>query len=235
MRRPLAFLAFGFATLASAQYPGATAPPKELMPGFDSIQEADARTILGYLAGPECEGRGTGQPGFQKAAEYVAARFTAAGLKPMGDAGTYFQNATFYRPAVSAVVLTTADGKTLGDSAFALSPVGKDVDVTGSIVLVRAGAQDRLSNDQLESLKGKIVVALVPAGRTNVARQLRSADAKAVLTVVDRVQPLVPRASMRRPSDVATTRLSGQISREAVGSLGSAAGAFMASTSGGVG
>src|SRR3954469_9586334 len=36
---------------------------------------------LFFLAGPECEGRGVGTAGLDKAAEHVAAQFKAAGLK----------------------------------------------------------------------------------------------------------------------------------------------------------
>ncbi|MDE2488934.1 MAG: M28 family peptidase [Alphaproteobacteria bacterium] len=38
------------------------------------------------------QGRDIGSPGHQRAAEWVAARFKAAGLKPAGDNGTWFQS-----------------------------------------------------------------------------------------------------------------------------------------------
>ena len=44
-----------------------------------------------YLASDELEGRGLGSRGIDLAAEYIAAQFKAAGLKPGGDDGTYFQ------------------------------------------------------------------------------------------------------------------------------------------------
>src|SRR5579871_5348930 len=44
-----------------------------------------------YLAGPECEGRGVETKGIEKAADYIAASFKAAGLKPGGKDGSYFQ------------------------------------------------------------------------------------------------------------------------------------------------
>jgi hypothetical protein len=43
------------------------------------------------LSGDSMEGRDTGTAAYQRAADYVAARFRAAGLKPAGDNGTYFQ------------------------------------------------------------------------------------------------------------------------------------------------
>ena len=49
------------------------------------------RKDLVFLAGPECEGRGVGTAGLNKAADYVAAAFKAAGLKPGGKNDAYFQ------------------------------------------------------------------------------------------------------------------------------------------------
>ncbi|HEV2388795.1 MAG TPA: M28 family metallopeptidase [Candidatus Acidoferrales bacterium] len=47
-----------------------------------------------YLASNDLQGRGTGTPGFQKAAAYVAAQFKNAGLEPAGLSG-YFQPVDF--------------------------------------------------------------------------------------------------------------------------------------------
>jgi hypothetical protein len=44
-----------------------------------------------FLASDELEGRAAGYPGNEKASEYIAGVFKDAGLKPAGDAGTYFQ------------------------------------------------------------------------------------------------------------------------------------------------
>ena len=44
-----------------------------------------------FLASDELEGRAAGYPGNDKASEYIAGAFKEAGLKPAGDAGTYFQ------------------------------------------------------------------------------------------------------------------------------------------------
>ncbi len=43
------------------------------------------------LSGDSMEGRDTGTAAYGRAAEYVAGRFKAAGLKPAGENGTYFQ------------------------------------------------------------------------------------------------------------------------------------------------
>ena len=106
-----------------AQYKGSVPPPSEYQTGWDQISAALARQHLGYLAGPECQGRGSGQPGFYKAAEYVAARFKEMGLVPIGENGTYFQGVPFSKTSVdeSASGLTGPSidlkiGKGLGGS-----------------------------------------------------------------------------------------------------------------------
>ena len=121
-----------------AQYPSAQQVPARLKAGFEAITTADARTWLGYLAGPECRGRGTGQPGFQKAAEYVAARFKEFGLKPIGDNGTYFQGVPFTRvtmdPAKSSITLSSTDRAFFPSNGFAVDSLTGDVAIDGSIV-----------------------------------------------------------------------------------------------------
>ncbi len=75
---------------ANAQYPGAQPIPADLKTGFDAIKTDDAKRILTYLA-TKCDGRGTGQKGFEEAAKFVASEFKRIGLKPLGDRAGYFQ------------------------------------------------------------------------------------------------------------------------------------------------
>lgn len=49
---------------------------------------------VAYLASDALEGRGTGQEGIDKAAEFIAAWFEKCGVEPAGDKDTYFQNFT---------------------------------------------------------------------------------------------------------------------------------------------
>lgn len=52
---------------------------------------AELLDIVKTLASPEMEGRATGSPGMQRAAQFIAGEFERAGLEPGGDAGSYFQ------------------------------------------------------------------------------------------------------------------------------------------------
>jgi hypothetical protein len=59
---------------------------KDRAGGAKTVDVAQCKEWLYTLAGPGFEGRGTGQPGFEKAANYVAAHFQSLGLV------TYFQH-----------------------------------------------------------------------------------------------------------------------------------------------
>jgi hypothetical protein len=53
------------------------------------------------LSGDDMEGRDTGSPAYQRAADYVAKRFKAAGLRPAGENGSYFQAVPMHEIAAS--------------------------------------------------------------------------------------------------------------------------------------
>ncbi len=53
--------------------------------------EARMRRDITFLASDQCEGRGPGTRGIDKAADYIADQFRKAGLKPGGKDGSYFQ------------------------------------------------------------------------------------------------------------------------------------------------
>jgi hypothetical protein len=71
--------------------------PQDRRAGAAAVGIEQCKLWLGTLASPEFEGRGTGQPGFQKAADYVAAHFEALGLEARGDGGSYFQRVPWGR------------------------------------------------------------------------------------------------------------------------------------------
>jgi hypothetical protein len=53
--------------------------------------DARMRKDVNFLASDECEGRGVTTQGINKAADYIAAEFREAGLKPAGPGHSYFQ------------------------------------------------------------------------------------------------------------------------------------------------
>lgn len=56
----------------------------------DAVVERMRRDIT-FLASPECEGRGPGTKGIDRAADHIVEAFKKAGLKPGGVKGTYLQ------------------------------------------------------------------------------------------------------------------------------------------------
>ena len=70
--------------------------------------EADALLDhIRVLASDELGGRGNGSAGLERAADYIAARFEAAGLRPGGPDGSWFQ------PFELTAGLTIGEGNTL--------------------------------------------------------------------------------------------------------------------------
>src|ERR1700733_2044364 len=71
------------------------------------------KAAVSYLSSDRLEGRGPGTRGEFLATEYLAAEFKKAGLKPMGDRGTYFQPVPLVRVVTSSksTLQAVKDGK----------------------------------------------------------------------------------------------------------------------------
>lgn len=106
---PVALLALaGFAAAQS----GPLAPDRAK--GALSVTVADCKTWLHKLASPEFGGRGTGQEGFQLAADYVSAHFHQLGLRPGAADQTWYQHVPWGTPKVVGEQTSVAfqrDGK----------------------------------------------------------------------------------------------------------------------------
>jgi hypothetical protein len=76
----------------ASSIPSADDRNQALHPFGSSITVEQLREHMFTLASDSMLGRGTGQPGVDMAAEYLAARHQAIGMTPIGDNGTYFQN-----------------------------------------------------------------------------------------------------------------------------------------------
>lgn len=117
------------------------------------------------LAADEMEGRGTMQPGGDKAAKWLAEKFEGLGLKPLGDNGTYLQSIKFKETRMAPE--TTFK---IGESAFKLGteygftplPFEKtEKDITADTVFVGYGMQafnPGSGGDWLKTIRGKVVV-----------------------------------------------------------------------------
>lgn len=209
-----------------AQFAGAKPVPDDLKKGFDAITTADAKKWLAYLAGPECMGRGTGQHGYQKAADYVAARFKEFGLKPIGENGSYFQQVPFvrYRLDGNGSSISNADGsnRMVAAKNFSMNTGGADLEVSSPVVFIRSKGNASLPNP--EAVKGKIVVLFPDGGPVSprVRQDLFRAEASLIFNVVDGVGEPVWNASRGKLADFrprAGRRATGNISTKAAQSL----------------
>ena len=124
------------------------------------------REVTTTLSSKEFEGRGTAQPGGDRAASYLAARFAKLGLKPGGENGGYLQSIKFR----SAQVLPSTSVK-IGDVAlihgedYVIYPpyTSEQVDGSGGVVFAGYGVvSTELKRDDFGGLdvKDKVVIIL---------------------------------------------------------------------------
>lgn len=129
----------------------------------ESINVANIKEIVNALAANEMQGRGTAQPGGDKAAAYLADRFAKLGLKPLGENNTYLQPVKFKETLVTPETSITAGNQTLklGPDFFVLPPFSGDENISGNLVFAGYGAilAGGKRNDLAGiDVRGKIVV-----------------------------------------------------------------------------
>ena len=155
---------------ASVAATGAAPSPAPPAPVVD-VRPERIRAHVEFLADDLLEGRAAGSRGYDLAARYVASQFELLGLKPAGDAGTWFQSIQFVEgsPVIPAgrLELLRAGGTVTLESAKDFLP-GLDYFAPQSQVeapLVFAGfgvhAPERGYDDFAGvDLRGKIAVVL---------------------------------------------------------------------------
>jgi hypothetical protein len=166
MRRALVLLSvFGSVTFAASAPPATL--PAEVRQAAERITAAGLSRDLDFLASDELKGRNTPSPGFDKAAEFIADRLKKAGLKPLGDEGSFFQRYTMRESHVdTAAAYIEIDSKRLklGDGFTMRSFAAPVAEARG---LVYVGHGFSVPNKNIDpfagiDLKGKIVVAHGP-------------------------------------------------------------------------
>ena len=132
----------------------------------DRIKLETIREVTTTLSSPQFEGRGTGQPGADRAAQYIADRFAKLGLKPAGENGTYLQPIKFRSAQVLAETSVKIGDAALkhGDEFVILPPYNSEkVDASGGIVFGGFGVvSPELKRDDFAGLdlKGKVVMIM---------------------------------------------------------------------------
>lgn len=129
------------------------------------IREKDLKASMAVLTSESLEGRATGQPGADKAADYIAGYFTKLGLKPFEN-GSYFQAFDMwglkYGQTQITVNGTTIDGD---DNVFNIGAVAQNEKESKQLVFV-GDANDSLI--AMMDLRDKVVLA----ASTNLSRRL---------------------------------------------------------------
>lgn len=156
----LAIQSFGQA-VAPAVRPPSTADSEI----SDKITVETIKDITAALSAPDMQGRGTMQPGGDKAANWIADRFQKLGLKPLGDKGSYLQKIDFRETSFAPETTFRVGDETLKfGSDYAFLPYSKDdKSAAGDLVFIAYGLQaDQIKRDDLRgvNVQGKVVVML---------------------------------------------------------------------------
>jgi hypothetical protein len=129
---------------------------------LDAISVATIKETVNALAADDMQGRGTAQPGGDKAAAYLADRFAKLGLKPLGEKNSYLQPIKF-RETQFLQTTFTAGNETLksGTDFFVSPPYSGDENIKGDLVFVAYGlAAPFLKRNDFAGIdvRGKIVL-----------------------------------------------------------------------------
>jgi len=155
MKRTGILILAWFALSATAQSP---------QTGILSIREAVLREEVTYLASRELKGRGDGSPELRIAAEHIAEAFRKNGVKPLGDAGTYFQNFQMFTARLGAATEFRTDRAALRlGSDYVPHTLSARGAVEAPVVFIGYGVSaPRLKFDELSgvNLRGKIAVVI---------------------------------------------------------------------------
>ncbi|WP_293906447.1 M28 family peptidase [Phenylobacterium sp.] len=177
----------------------------------DRIADPDTRAwwrITEHLASDAMEGRDIGSPGHRRAGRWVAERFKAAGLKPAGDHGTYFQSFPVHESRVEAAeAVVMRDGGAAIPLRFLREfsvRAADDLPPTVEGGLIFAGY---CRAEDLAAARGKVVLCLNTrrAGLTSGAERVRNAQAAGAVALVQVDDPGFTIEPFRWPAAYART------------------------------
>ena len=138
-----------------------------------SVKEIEKFTTA--LAADDMEGRGTMQPGGEKAAKWLADQMKAIGLKPLGENGTYLQAVPLSETVIAPETSFLLDGQALalGADWAPLASNLKDIEYNGGLVFAgHALKSEALKRNDIKDadLTGKVVV-MITGRPTNMTEE----------------------------------------------------------------
>ena len=129
----------------------------------DSLSIATIKETVNALASDEMQGRGTAQPGGEKAANWIADRFAKLGLKPLGEKNSYLQPIKFKETQFLPQTAFTVGNQSLklGTDYVVTPPLSGDKNITGKLFFIGYGiSAPGIKRNDLGDLdvRGKIVL-----------------------------------------------------------------------------
>lgn len=152
-----------------ASEPSNPEAPRQL--ALASVTGAEIRAHMELLASDDMLGREAGTESYRRAADYVLTQYRAAGLRPLGEDGTYFQPIEFFEtrliPESASLVLTKGEEQTaleFRDDFVRSGGYGAaDEEITAELAFAGHGiVAPELDHDDYAGLdaRGKILVVL---------------------------------------------------------------------------
>jgi hypothetical protein len=143
-----------------------TVLPAPVRHAADAISQEQLAWDLAYLSSDQLRGRNTPSPGFDAAADYIAARLEAARLRPAGDGGTFRQHYELRETRLGADAAIEIAGRrfTLGRD-FAVRSLAAPL--TGVLPVVYVGHGWVIADRKIDpyagvDVRGKLVLAHGP-------------------------------------------------------------------------
>jgi hypothetical protein len=131
----------------------------------EGIKSETIKEVVTTLSADEMQGRGTAQPGGDKAAAYLSERFIKLGLKPLGSKATFLQPIKFrdfeFMPETSLKVGN--ETLNLGTDFVVTPPYSGDKSASGAMVFIAYGLSSSTpKRDDLAGIdvRNKVVVML---------------------------------------------------------------------------
>ncbi|HYP53687.1 MAG TPA: M20/M25/M40 family metallo-hydrolase [Pyrinomonadaceae bacterium] len=177
---------------SSAPAPSSAAALSEAERGAsERVRVETLREVTEALSSKEMRGRGTGQPGGDLAAQYIADRFAKLGLKPGGENKTYFQTIKFreFQIAPETSFAVGEQPLKLRDDYIPIPPYTGGKDLSARLVFVGYGiVSSAMGRDDLKGvdLRGKLVVILdgPPKGISEEAWKKAQANQKILMSLL---------------------------------------------------
>ncbi|HEC41530.1 MAG TPA: M28 family peptidase [Bacteroides sp.] len=136
--------------------------------GLKKIDLPDLDSHLTFLIDDDLEGRATGEPGLDKAAEYIRKQAKRIGLKAIDDNGDYYQEYTLVSKRMdtensSITVISEKEKINLGNPFYLLNPDTLNHEISGEVVFAGYGIyskEDEYNDFDGIEIGGKIVMIM---------------------------------------------------------------------------